>query len=208
MIRCDSGLHFYDAEQHRAGCPYCGVDLEIGATEPVRREAHGSPTPPPNSEPPTQPKRRPPAPEPSPASSPPVQEVGSTVRVVRNKQGEELDFDPVVGWLVCVEGPDRGRDYRIRSQKNWIGRSPQMQIQIQGDATIHGQKHAFVSFNPRYATFTFGCGDGTSLVYLNDEEIHQPTRLTAYDIIELGKTRLMFVPLCGENFDWGTEDET
>ena len=32
-------------------------------------------------------------------------------------------FDPVVEWLVCIDGPEKGRDYRIRSGNNYIGRS-------------------------------------------------------------------------------------
>ena len=28
---------------------------------------------------------------------------------------------PVTGWLVCLEGPSRGRDYRIIAEKNFMG---------------------------------------------------------------------------------------
>jgi hypothetical protein len=41
-------------------------------------------------------------------------------------------------------------------------------------------------------------------VYLNDEEVTVPTELKPYDIIELGQTKLMFVPFCGEHFQWGS----
>ena len=32
-----------------------------------------------------------------------------------------LETDHVVGWLVCVKGPGRGRDYRLRTGRNFIG---------------------------------------------------------------------------------------
>ena len=30
---------------------------------------------------------------------------------------------PVTGWLVCVDGPEKGRDYRLHEEYNYIGRS-------------------------------------------------------------------------------------
>ena len=49
---------------------------------------------------------------------------------------EELLFlqemNPVCGWLVCISGPRQGKDYRIKSGKNFIGRADDMDIQILG----------------------------------------------------------------------------
>ena len=47
--------------------------------------------------------------------------------------GMVAGFTPVVGWLVCTEGPDRGHDYRIRTGYNHIGRAEHMDICIRGD---------------------------------------------------------------------------
>ena len=43
---------------------------------------------------------------------------GRTVGLIRKRTG----LDPVVGWLVCIAGPDKGRDYRIHSERNFLGR--------------------------------------------------------------------------------------
>ena len=40
------------------------------------------------------------------------------------------------------------------------------------------------------------------MAYLNDQAVYVPTELNPYDTIELGKSRFIFVPLCGENFEW------
>jgi hypothetical protein len=40
------------------------------------------------------------------------------------------------------------------------------------------------------------------LVYKNGEEVVFSEPLEAYDVIELGRTKLLFVPLCGERFKW------
>ncbi len=123
---------------------------------------------------------------------------GKTQRLVR----KQLGIDPVVGWLVCVRGPERGHDYRLHSEKNFIGRGEGMDVRIAGDGTISRENHASVSFDPKRETFRLLPGDGRGLVYLNDEEVVSPLPLKAGDHIELGETMLMFVPLCGPAFKW------
>jgi hypothetical protein len=108
----------------------------------------------------------------------------------------------VVGWLVCVDGPDRGRDYRLHSEKNFIGRSSNMDICIAGDDSISREKHATVSFEPKKKEFWLLPGEASGLVYINEEVVNTPTPLKPRDIIELGRTKVMFYPFCDENFQW------
>ena len=125
-------------------------------------------------------------------------EPGETVGIVKRKSG----IDPVVGWLICVEGPERGRDYRIRSEKNSIGRSESMDIYISADDSLSRENHAFVVFNPKKLTFRIQAGESRGLVYLNNDEVPTYAELTAYDMIEIGQTKLLFVPFWGEKFQW------
>ena len=37
---------------------------------------------------------------------------------------------PVCGWIVCVAGPRKGKDYKVREGKNFVGRADDMDIQI------------------------------------------------------------------------------
>ena len=122
----------------------------------------------------------------------------STISTLRRKLGA----DPVVGWLVCVNGPDRGRDYRIRSERNFIGRSPEMDICLKNDRGVSRKRHAVITYNPKKNTFKLGPGDSNGLVYLNDEEVEAPSGIKTYDRIQLGETELLFFPFCGENFQW------
>lgn len=190
MKRCDNG-HFFDDNQH-SSCPHCGVQgLDMGATVPIDKFA---PTDDRNTgdDLPTQRKGG------NGKSGQGVRDEGATVALVRKKSG----IDPVVGWFVCVEGADKGRDFRIRSERNFIGRSSSMDVAITGDNTISKENHAVVSFNPRKGSFFLSPGDGRGLIYLNDDEVAVPTELNAYDQIELGETKLVFVPLCGDKFSW------
>ncbi len=110
--------------------------------------------------------------------------------------------DPVTGWLVCIEGEERGHDYQIRSEKNFIGRSDEMHINIQGDNTISRRNHAVISYNPKQRNFVLIPGSGTGIIYVNEEALYSPLELNAYDVIEMGKSKFLFIPLCGEHFEW------
>ena len=35
---------------------------------------------------------------------------------------------PVAGWLVCIDGPSKGKDYRIHEENNYIGRMKEMDV--------------------------------------------------------------------------------
>lgn len=117
-------------------------------------------------------------------------------------------MDPVTGWLVCIEGPSKGRDYRIRTEKNFLGRSETMDIQILGDNHIAKKNHAVLVYDPKKRKTLVLPGDSQGLVYVNDEAAYIPMELSPYDVLEMGKSKFLFVPLCGENFEWtDTDDE-
>lgn len=112
------------------------------------------------------------------------------------------EFDPVTGWLVCIGGANKGKDYKIRSERNFIGSSSNMDICIAGDNSVSKENHAIVSFNPKKRVFKVHPGEGRGLVYLNGDDIDAAKELKSYDIIELGNTKLLFIALCGEKFSW------
>ena len=110
--------------------------------------------------------------------------------------------NPVVGWLVCMEGPDKGRDFRLQAERNFIGRSPGMEVCVPSDNTISREKHAAVLFDPKRCSFWVTPGHGTGLVYLNGHIVHAAEQMHAEDVIELGATKLLLVPFCGEKHAW------
>ncbi|RKJ07279.1 FHA domain-containing protein [bacterium D16-54] len=116
--------------------------------------------------------------------------------------GMVAGFTPVVGWLVCIEGPDRGSDYRIRSGYNHIGRAEHMDICIRGDKQISREKHALIAYDDTEKIFFFGPSDGRNIVRVNGKMVMVPTELHPYDIVTIGTSRMIFIPLCGEKFNW------
>ena len=150
-----------------------------------------------------------PVPEPVQTTPPPgmgvsVAAAGKTVGMMQSQMG----FDPVVGWLACVAGPSRGKSYTVRGGVNSIGRSERMDIVITGDLKISAENHAKISYSDKHNRFNLLPGEGRNIVYLNDEEVFTPMPLKAYDLIDFGETKLLFVPLCGEKFTWEDKDGT
>lgn len=112
--------------------------------------------------------------------------------------------DPVVGWVVCIDGPLRGTDWRIHAGYNYIGREVG-DIHIKGDSQISREKHAMVAYYNKNHTYYVGPAEGRNIIEVNGEPVFNATRLNSRDIIMIGTTKLMFVPLCGEEFAWDQE---
>lgn len=205
MIRCPEG-HFYDPSKH-VSCPWCALPQDTGyeqKTRPVRPGGMEIPMPPPLPGAATgAPAPPPPLPSSAPIApvAPAAARQGATVRLGMNATATGKT-DPVVGWLVCLEGPDRGKDFRLHMEKNYIGRSPAMDVVIEGDNTVSREKHGVVVFDPKRQVFWLLPGEASGLVYLNGEVVHSPAQMQRDDVIELGQTRLVLIPFCGEKYSW------
>ncbi len=197
MIECDEG-HWFDKSQNTM-CPFC----DVRNVDPTRKFDAG--------------KAAAPAPEAAVTDDEAAETVmyrGRAAGAETPRASEDVDeatravwakdsgFDPVVGWLACIDGMNKGRDYRIRSGYNVIGRDTRSQICIAGDTTISRENHAKLFFDPRNATFHVISGEGRSGIYVNGQVVLQSSVLNAYDVLEVGSTKLVFVPLCGDRFRW------
>lgn len=109
---------------------------------------------------------------------------------------------PVTGWLVCIDGPEKGHDYRLHDEYNYIGRSAKMDVAIQGDPTVSRENHAIIAYDSQERLFYFAPVSGASIVRHNGKAVLGNVELKNGDRIQVGKGTFMFVPLCGENFQW------
>lgn len=109
---------------------------------------------------------------------------------------------PVVGWLVALNGPLRGTDYRIHANYNYIGREIG-DIKIHGDQAISAQRDSSIAYVVKTNRFYISHDQGLNTVLVNDEPVMGGAReLKDRDMITLGSTVFMFVALCNEKFDW------
>ena len=118
---------------------------------------------------------------------------------------KDVNIDPVVGWLTCIEGAEKGKDFRIVSERNFIGRGDNMDIQLTGDNSISRKNHCSISYNPKKRIFMITPGQANGLIYIDNEALYDTRELKAYNLIEIGESKFIFVNLCGENFDWNKE---
>lgn len=107
-----------------------------------------------------------------------------------------------VGWLVCLSGADKGMSHRLHAGTNFIGRGADMDVCIKNDQSVSTRNHASVSYDERGRVFYITKGEVRNPTYLNGRSVRSDADLNQWDIIEVGATKLMFVPLCGKKFNW------
>lgn len=191
MQQCPNG-HFYD-QSKTPTCPYCSgasdssgwnpANASVGRTAPMMQQSGGFDS--------------------SIGRTMPVGAIDDdrrTEAVIRKNIG----IDPVVGWFVCIMGADKGRDYHIHDGNNAIGRGDKMDISIQGDSTISREDTATVSYIGKSKQYFLTAGKGRNIMLVNDAPLlpSQTRELKTRDILAFGETKLMFIPFCGEEFDW------
>lgn len=217
IVRCPNS-HFYDAEKH-SFCPICAekngnnqnlmsdilttsyfnddkTDI-VGTTTPIDDIDRTVPISPVS----------PVAPASYPDSG--IEDYGSTqpasVFEVDPSSANKGVFNPVVGWLVCIKGASRGADFQIHSQYNYIGRAKHMDICIPTDPHISAERAAVLAYDNNDKTFFFAPGSGHNLVRVNGSVVMTPVVLKEYDVLTIGETQLLFIPLCGDHFDWNNQ---
>lgn len=121
-----------------------------------------------------------------------------------NTPNDDTAEGPLVGWLVVVEGPGRGKSVALGYGMNSIGRDPGNRVVLDfGDQQISRNKHATVTYDPRGRKFFIQHGDSSNLTYIGDNPVLAPQELNSGELIRLGdSTVVKFVALCGDDFDW------
>ena len=195
MLECPNG-HYYNAAVH-ATCPECGKSAANANLGNFPK------TMPPNAVGGGQSGyigQTMPAPQRDSAANGPATPF-SVPTIAGGNLAADSQLEPVVGWLVCVEGPLRGVDFRIHDGYNYIGRE-EGDIHIHGDNQISRQKHAVISFYAKRQSFHVGPADGRNIIELNGEPVFSPTEIKSFDVLTVGSTKLMLVALCGSQFSW------
>ena len=152
---------------------------------------------------PTRPVTRPPGTDPRLGGDEPQTVIAGGWRTSAATAEQEGMADPVVGWLVVVDGPGKGSSVQVGNGQNSIGRGPESRIRLDsGDPEISRNDHAVLTYDPRANQFYIQQGQGVNLVYLNGAPVLAPTPLEQGNRISVGRTELRFVAFCDEEFRW------
>lgn len=186
LTKCSQN-HYYDADKYET-CPHCNSQSNGQLTDsipPIISDFPGNDTG-------------------NGTLGDEVEDVQKTVGIFSKKAEKE----PVVGWLVCIEGEHCGEDFRIKMGRNFVGRSTNMDVVLSKDAHVSREKHAIIVYEPKGNMFIIQAGESKELSYLNDTVVLSPRELNPYDIISLGTSKLMFVPFCSDKFTWDNDEES
>ncbi|WP_317416101.1 FHA domain-containing protein [Thermophilibacter provencensis] len=187
FVRCERG-HFYDRGANPGGCPFCAqLDGEKGGEAEAATVLEPEPVA---------------APEPAPAPEPEPTPTSVPEPASFSPAAVPLDEDLTVGWLVCVAGPARGRSYALTAGRTFIGRAADMDVPLTEDPAVAERRQASVVFDPRTGRFSVTANETRELTYVNDELVYDHRDLREHDVLTLGSTRLLLVPLCGAGFSW------
>ena len=134
----------------------------------------------------------------APAMNMPVTEAPTAARQDMPADVFEGNF---VGWLVCIRGAQRGRDFRIGQKRNTIGKSERADIRL-----VDEDNNRFAIWaRLDYLEDENACllqPISTGKVLLNGAPVSEPVQLRARDVVCLGGCDYLYIPLCGEGFRW------
>ena len=120
-----------------------------------------------------------------------------TVGLYNFNNGTQL----LVGWLVEVKGVTKGKDYKLFTGWNRIGRSQLMDIYIPNDKKISANNHGAIVFDEKNTQYYF-INENGSLSYVNGVPVVNTTELHSGDSIRLGDTELIFMAFCTKERKW------
>lgn len=203
IVQCQNG-HNYDNNKN-AQCPYCSGSATIGITIPLTGNGDNGET---NSvfktATPEFPKTVPVYKDNTENNnnnniSVTMPYENKTVGLFINEQG----ISSVCGWLVCIEGKKKGKDFRVHGERNFIGRAKSNDICLDFDDKVSNTANAIISYDNEENTFYIQLGENIkNNVRLNGKLLLEPTQIKSKDIIKLGDTKLMFISLCNDTFKW------
>lgn len=119
----------------------------------------------------------------------------------------DANAEPVVGWVVGIEGKHVGESFTLKTGRNFVGRANNMDVALTKDGTVSRNKHAIILYEPKANIFIVQPGEAKELFYLNGQVVLQAQQINPYDVIALGKTKLLFIPLCSDKFTWSFLEE-
>lgn len=114
---------------------------------------------------------------------------------------EEKGTDFIVGWIVCVEGPERGRDYKLHQGFNRLGRDYKMDIAVVEDQSISREAAFAIVYDDRSNHF-FAVQQSGGTAYLNGTALMGAVELKTGDLLCTGKSEFEFVAFCREGRSW------
>ena len=105
---------------------------------------------------------------------------------------------------MAISGPHLGQSFELEVGMNGVSRQDGKltKVLLDADNSVSRDRHANIVYEPKANMFFATPGDSKELFYLNDHVVLSTEQLSAYDVLSVGNTKLLFVPLCSDSFTW------
>ncbi|MBP5491703.1 MAG: hypothetical protein J6Y08_02550 [Clostridiales bacterium] len=117
----------------------------------------------------------------------------------------DMDYIPRMharAFLVCIDGPMTGASFVFSETSAVIGRQKNYEIALHRDITVSRSPHANLKYDKDRMIYSIAPASSDKKVSVNGIFINQEYNLNLYDVIGIGQTRLLFIPVCSEKFSW------
>ena len=111
-----------------------------------------------------------------------------------DKPQSPVRTEPAAGWLVCLSGENRGKNYCLYEQNNYLDVTSASELRIGADGNISSDQ-VRIDYDRKHQDF-YLLSPPASIVtaFLNGSYVDMPKKLNRYDVIELDNTKFIFVP--------------
>ena len=122
------------------------------------------------------------------AAEAPAEEADAKTQAINISQFDDANFKPCVGWVVVMDGPQTGRDFRLVAGRNRIGTDADMEV-VLTDPYVSSH-HATIVYNDEgiYQISDAGSTNGSKV---NGKRVMQ-AQIVDNDRLQIGHTELRF----------------
>lgn len=125
------------------------------------------------------------------AAPPQAEEADAKTQAINIAEFTDTRFKPCVGWVVVMNGPQEGRDFRLVQGRNRIGTDADMEV-VLTDPYVSSH-HANIVYTDD-GTFQLSDAGSTNGTRLNGKKVMQ-AQLVDNDTLQMGHTTLRFKAL-------------
>lgn len=131
-----------------------------------------------------------------------VSDIGKTVALRMPEPEKKPAKTKPAAFMVCIAGDNAGDSFTVAEGRNYIASGKDADIKLDKDKEVSAECHSVVTYNPAENKFTLSAGTGRGITYLNGGQVDVSAELKADDRIKVGKSELLFIPVCSDKFKW------
>ncbi|MBP3568376.1 MAG: FHA domain-containing protein [Lachnospiraceae bacterium] len=111
-------------------------------------------------------------------------------------------WNPILGWLVCIQGGKQGKDFRLTQETSYIGRAASNDICLDFDEAISRDTTITITYVKQSRVFRLNSEQSRNPVLVNGVPVMTELYLRDKDVISVGSTQLKLVCFCDASFVW------